>query len=179
MNNIYNYILNLFFPKKCINCGRENSFLCDDCLSLIELNKINYCACVKTPLKDKLKCNNCPPKICSVFTIFNEEQKLVQKLFSKSKSIPELNIYFCYLIITHLKNITNTVLDNTFVINYDNDEVKNIAQSLSKFIKISINTKSKNILLITKKYPNEDIFKKIETLDVEKIYIISLFRQIF
>lgn len=179
MNNMYNYILNLFFPKKCINCGRENSFLCDDCLSLIELNKMVYCACPKASLKNKLKCANCPSNIYAVFTIFNEEQKLVQKLFLKSKSIPELNIYFCYLIITYLKNLTNIVLDNTFAIYYDNTEIKNVTESLSKFTKIPLSTKAENILLITKKYPNEDIFKKIETLKAKKIYVVSLFRQIF
>lgn len=179
MNNMYNYILNLFFPKKCINCGRENSFLCDDCLSLIELNKMVYCACPKASLKNKLKCANCPSNIYAVFTIFNEKQKLVQKLFQKSKSMPELNIYFCYLIITHLKNLTNIVLDNTFTINYDSAEIKNIAESLSKFTKIPLNTKAENVLLITRKYPNENILKKIETLKTKKIYVISLFRQIF
>jgi hypothetical protein len=142
------------------------------------MNKINYCACVKNPLKNKLKCNNCPSKIFAVFTILNEEQKLVQKLFLKSKTIPELNMYFCYLIISHLKNITNMNLDKTFAINYDNDEMKSMAENLSKFIKLPIKNKAKNILLLTKKYPGEDIFKKIEELDTQKIYVISLFRQI-
>jgi hypothetical protein len=125
-----------------------------------------------------LKCENCPQIISAVFTILNEKQKLSQKLFLKSKSIPELNIYFSYLIITYLKNITNLKLDSNFAFNFENEEVKNITENLSKFSKIPINNESKNILLLTKKYPSEDIFKKIETLNAEKIYIISLFRQI-
>lgn len=178
MKNIYNYILNLFFPKKCINCQREGSYLCEDCLSLIELNQITYCACIKNPLKNKIICDNCPKLVSAVFTIFNEKQYICQKLFLKSKTIPDLNAYFSYLIITHLKNITNINLDNNFAIYFENEDIKNIAKSLSKFTKIPIKNNSKNILFITKKYPSDDIFKIIKTLNAKEIYVISLFRQI-
>jgi len=173
MKNIYNYVLNLIFPKKCINCRREGSYLCEDCLSLIELNQINYCACKANPRKNRLRCENCPAHIFHVFTIFNEKQKLSQKLFLKAKIISELNIYFTYLIITYINNMTNLNLNENFAIYFKDNELKNIAKSLSKFTKIPINNTSNNILFITKKYPCEDI-----DLKNKKIYVISLFREI-
>lgn len=178
MKNIHKYILNLLFPKKCINCGRENSFLCEDCLSLIEINQINYCACPENPLRNKFKCPDCPQEISAVFTVLNQNQKLSQRLFLKSKSIPELNIYFSYLIISYLKKITTFNLNDNFSFFYADEDIKKITENLSQFTKIPINSKSKNILLITKKYPNEDIFKTIQNLEANNIYIITLFREI-
>ena len=178
MKNMYNYILNLLFPKKCINCGRENSFLCEDCLSLIEINEINYCACVTNPLKNTLKCEKCPQSISAVFTILNERQKLSQKLLKKSEIIPELNVYFSYLIISYLKKITTINLNDSFSLFPENKSVKYLTEKLSKFTKIKIADKSKNILLITKKYPSEDIFETIKLLKADNIYIVTLFREI-
>jgi predicted Ser/Thr protein kinase len=64
-------------------------------------------------------------------------------------------------------------LDKTFAINYDNDEMKSMAENLSKFINFLLKNKAKNILLLTNKNTGEDIFKKIEELDTQKIYVIS------
>ncbi|MDD4358466.1 MAG: hypothetical protein PHY30_01465 [Candidatus Pacebacteria bacterium] len=173
MKNIYNYILNLIFPKKCINCGKEGSHFCEDCLSLIELNKINYCACANNPRKNCSRCENCPSNIFAVFTVFNEKQKLVQKLLFKSKTIPDLNLYFSYLIITYIKIMTNLNLNENFSIFYKDKEVKNIAKMLSKFTKLKISDQKENILFLTKKYPCESV-----DLKNKKVYIISLFREI-
>ncbi|MDD2909502.1 MAG: hypothetical protein PHU74_01075 [Candidatus Pacebacteria bacterium] len=67
-------------------------------------------------------------------------------------------------------------MDNNFAICFENEDVESIAKNLSKFTKIPIKNNSKNILFITKKYPSDDIFKIIKTLNAKKIYIISLFR---
>lgn len=178
MKNIYNYVLNLLFPKKCINCKRENSYLCEDCLSLIELNQIHYCTCPQNPNKNHLRCDKCSNLIFNVYTIFNEKQKLSQKLFLKSKTLPELNTYLAYLIITQIKNITILNLENNFALNFENEEMKKLTECLSEFTKIPIRKNAKNILLIAKKYPSKDIFEKIEKIKAEKIYVITLFRKI-
>jgi len=33
-----NIFLDLFWPKRCINCGKEGEYLCDDCFALIEIS---------------------------------------------------------------------------------------------------------------------------------------------
>lgn len=43
MENFYQKILSLFFPKRCINCQQYGSYLCPDCLSLIEVLIEQYC----------------------------------------------------------------------------------------------------------------------------------------
>ena len=170
---MFNYILNLFFPKKCIRCKREGTYLCEDCLSLIELNQINYCACFKKPVKYRLRCDNCPRNIKAVFTVLNEKQRLAQKVYYRAKKLAGLNVYFSYLITTYLKNISFE-LNNSFTICYEN-EVKGIAEDLSKFTKLPLNSDLKNVLLLMKKYPNQDILKQFENRNV---YVISLFREI-
>lgn len=35
---IKNLFLDIFFPKFCLFCGKEGSFLCQDCFSLLEIN---------------------------------------------------------------------------------------------------------------------------------------------
>lgn len=171
MKNIYKYFLNLIFPKKCINCKREGSFFCEDCLSLIELNQIQYCACSKNPQKGILRCNNCPSNISCVYTVLNEKQYLAKKLFLKAQKIPELNLYLSYLIISYIKNVVNIKLDNTFSIFFKDKEMENIALNLAKFTKLKIGTETENILFITKKYPEEDI-----DLKKKNIIVLSLFR---
>ncbi|MDD4661821.1 MAG: hypothetical protein PHG24_00890 [Candidatus Pacebacteria bacterium] len=171
MENIYKYILNLIFPKKCINCKREGSFLCEDCLSLIEINQIKYCACANNPKKGILKCSDCPSNIYCVHTVLNEKQYLTQKLYLKAKNLSELNNYFSYLIITYIKNEANIKLDNNFSIFFKDEEMKNIALNLAKFTKLKIGRKTDNILFLTKKYPKESI-----NLKNKKVFVISLFR---
>ena len=71
-------ILDILFPKICINCNKEGSFLCDDCLSLIEVNHFQYCLCEK--LEKKNKCNCCKKRnLDKVFSATSFENKIVQK----------------------------------------------------------------------------------------------------
>ncbi len=36
--NFKNFLYELFFPKFCLNCKREGSFLCQDCIALFEIS---------------------------------------------------------------------------------------------------------------------------------------------
>ena len=42
-SKIKNFILDLFFPKKCLGCGKANIYICDDCFNKIEINPNNTC----------------------------------------------------------------------------------------------------------------------------------------
>jgi predicted amidophosphoribosyltransferase len=37
---IKNFFLDLFFPKKCLGCGKSDTYLCTDCFNKIEINPI-------------------------------------------------------------------------------------------------------------------------------------------
>lgn len=172
MIKICNLILDAIFPKKCIHCSREGSFICQDCLSLIELNKIQYCNCFHFPQKGIL-CENCNHKISSVITIFNSRQALARKLYLKAQKIPELNLYISYLIITHLHNIVKLKIDsNTDIVS--EKKLDGLKRTLIKFVKIKQGEKS--LIYLLKQYPenfDESIIQKYK-----KVYIISLFRDL-
>jgi ComF family protein len=109
-------IWDILFPKKCINCGREGQYLCDDCLSLIEINPFNYCLCEK--LEKRSKCGNCQnrnlDKILSA-TSFNN--KIVKEAIHKFKYgyIEELSVPLSLLILNHLQ-IIDCQIDKSFII---------------------------------------------------------------
>jgi len=43
LNLLNQFILDLLFPPSCINCQSEGSYLCQDCLSLVDVSLNQYC----------------------------------------------------------------------------------------------------------------------------------------
>jgi len=41
-NKIGNFILDLFFPKFCLNCQREGTFLCEDCKAILDISNSHH-----------------------------------------------------------------------------------------------------------------------------------------
>lgn len=61
------FILDLFFPKFCLGCKKEGSYLCDDCRALLDIAEFNYCLCDSkpariTPQAASGKCQKCRDK---------------------------------------------------------------------------------------------------------------------
>ncbi|MCK9445590.1 ComF family protein [bacterium] len=108
-------IWDLIFPKKCINCQKEGQYLCEDCLSLIEINPFNYCLCEK--LERKNKCENCKnrnlDRILSATSFKGIAREVIHKL--KYSYLEELSIPLALLILNYLQNI-NCQIDNSFII---------------------------------------------------------------
>jgi len=110
-------LLNLFFPKQCINCNREGSFLCEDCLSLIEINSFQYCLCEK--LEKNNKCENCKNKyLDKVFSATSFKNKIIKKAIHKLKYsyIKELSVPLAYLMIRHLQVIDCQINNDFFLV---------------------------------------------------------------
>jgi len=89
-------ILDLFFPKFCLGCKKEGSYLCDDCRALLDINEFNYCLCDK-PLRiphTQLtgKCSRCSEKSLSglYFALPYKENPLTKKLIYQFKYQPYL-----------------------------------------------------------------------------------------
>jgi len=166
MKNMCNYILNLIFPKKCMFCHREGFFICEDCLSLIEINQIQYCNCFTNPQKNILKCQNCNKEICGVYTVLNSKQKIAKILFEKSQKNPELNLALSFLIISHLRDIT--ISKNSIIIP-QSKRVEKLAETLSEILKL--NNNNENIIILSENYP-------FEIRGNKKATIVTLFRDI-
>jgi len=109
-------VWDIIFPKKCINCKKEGAYLCDDCLSLIEINPYHYCLCEKIEKKDK--CNNCKDRyLDKILSAASFDNKILKEAIHKFKYgyIKDLSQPLAILILTHLQNI-EIELNKSFVI---------------------------------------------------------------
>ena len=158
---IKNFFLDLFFPKFCLGCQKEGSYLCQDCKEILDINQFNYCLCDKNPLRLPLdskigKCPNCQDKKLAglFFALPYKEKQLTKKLIYQFKYQPylkDLAKILASLIIEHLilsnKN-TNEIWNNSVLIpiplnkkklklrGYNQSE--ELAKELSKILKIPV-----------------------------------------
>jgi competence protein ComFC len=95
------FLLDLFFPKFCLGCQEEGSYLCDDCRALLDIAEFDYCLCDKKPQrlppqdpKGTLsgKCQRCRDKKLSglYFALPYKEKQLTKKLIYNFKYPPYL-----------------------------------------------------------------------------------------
>jgi len=59
---IKNFLLDLFFPKKCLNCGKAGAYICNSCLNKIEIISNNKCPFCDRSVPDTLICEKCREK---------------------------------------------------------------------------------------------------------------------
>ncbi|MGC9048762.1 MAG: ComF family protein [Patescibacteria group bacterium] len=87
LKKIKNFILDLIFPIKCLNCGKEGNYLCPDCLKSIPLTDKFICPGCRRPSKNGATCQECQNKIYLDGLIFALDYKnhLVKKAIIKSK----------------------------------------------------------------------------------------------
>lgn len=101
------FLLDVFFPKKCLNCKREGTFFCEDCFSLIDVNPFQYCLCER-PQKIIIpkQCPRCrKKKLDGLFAATDFNQPQIKQLiysFKYQAQIKELSYCLSLLILTHL-----------------------------------------------------------------------------
>jgi len=180
-----NSVLDLLFPKKCINCGRRGSFLCDDCLSLIEINPFQFCFC-ETPQKIIIpKCSYCPDtSLDEIYSACDANNFIFKKITKsiKEKYLIDLCFPLSLLILTHLQIIGKKIHKDYLVMSVpigvkekkrkgfsESEEItKIISKACSLKISNESNVKDKNILLIDLLYTNEGEINKYAKLLKEK-----------
>ena len=109
-------IWDIVFPKKCINCRREGSYLCEDCLSLVEINPFQYCLCEKMEKKDK--CDRCKDKnLDKLFSASSFKNKIVKESIHKFKYgyIKDLAKPLALIVLSHLQTV-DAEIDKSFII---------------------------------------------------------------
>ncbi len=140
-------IFDLLWPKKCVNCNKEGSYLCEDCLALIDISRQ-------------------PPSmgfkyIDGLYFAATYDEKLVQAIihFCKYRYIRELSETLASLIIAHFKSLDNQPSFGNFILcavplhksklkQRGFNQAEEIAKHLSNFFKIPLLS---DILLKTKK----------------------------
>lgn len=109
-------IWDIIFPKKCINCGREGSYLCEDCLSLIPINPFEYCLCER--MEKRSRCDYCKNRnLDRIMSATDFNDRIVKKAIHKLKygCIESLSAPLAFLVLSHLEAI-NCQIDKNFVI---------------------------------------------------------------
>ncbi len=102
------FLLDLLFPKYCLSCGSEGNYLCEDCLSTIDILEYQFCPGCQKRLVDGKICPTCKKfiKINGLYFAAPYQNKLVKKMITQFKYEPfvkELKESLSYLIITHLQ----------------------------------------------------------------------------
>lgn len=103
-----NFFADIIFPKKCIFCGKEKTFLCQDCFSLIEINEFQYCLCQKPGrIINSQKCGSCKKhSLSNLYSACVFNQKILEKTIHSFKYPPYLkNLAWplAYLVILHFE----------------------------------------------------------------------------
>jgi len=104
--NFANFLLNILFPKFCLGCKKEGSYLCQDCLATIEIMEYLFCpGCQKRVLSGR-PCKSCQRflKLDGLYFAASYQNYLIKELLNKFKYGPlikELVEPLTSLIITH------------------------------------------------------------------------------
>ena len=94
---IRNQIIDLIFPKNCVNCGRSDTWLCDECQSKIRPNIMSQCLVCKKIQADNGICQKCQPfsALDGLWIMTDYDNKLIENIIRliKYKYIAELVDY--------------------------------------------------------------------------------------
>jgi len=106
------FFLDFLFPKFCISCGKEGSYLCQDCFSLIDILERQYCPFCSRPkiVIDGKTCNFCKrsKSLNGLYCAASYNNFIVKKLINQFKYEPyikELSKPLSSLIVAHLINL--------------------------------------------------------------------------
>lgn len=113
MEKIKNLLLDILFPRFCLGCGIEGTYLCQDCKAILEISENKYCLCEKNALRlpskeEKGKCSKChSKKLSGLYSALSYKEKfLTRKLIHFLKYPPyfakTLAETLAFLIIDHI-----------------------------------------------------------------------------
>lgn len=136
---IKNLFLNLFFPRFCLNCGKEGNYLCKDCRGTLEILESHQ----------KIRTEN----LKDLYWALPYQNPLVKKIIQKFKHQPfikELAKTLASLIIAHFQLIEKPLTDfSSFILIplplekkrlkwRGFNQAEEIAKELSQFLKIPL-----------------------------------------
>ena len=107
-----NILMDILFPKLCLNCQKEGSYLCKDCFSLIDILECQFCPACQKRVADGRTCPKCSQKtkLDGLYFASSYQDKLIKKLISKFKDKPfikDLSETLSLLIIAHFHRLDN------------------------------------------------------------------------
>lgn len=185
-----NFLLDIFFPQFCINCGREGSCLCQDCLSLIDIAQCQYCPFCN-PAKIVLNGKTCAyhkrlKNLNGLYSAVPYQNSLARKallLFKYPPFVKKLSEPLAFLIITHFQMLANQPDFSGFILmptplhkkklkERGYNQSQELAIELAKFLEIPVRN---NILIKTKQtYPQVELTKEERAKNIKGAFKINL-----
>jgi len=202
LKEIKEFVLDLIFPKECLGCGKENTYLCRQCYEKIALNKNFYCALCKRESDLAKICLFCQKEsaLSAIWVAADYNNDILQALIHnlKYKYLEDLSQVLADLIIKYLEeqkifqhfeiNNENTIitpvpLHNKRLLLRGFNQSDLLAEKISSFYKIKklnllnrkINTHSQIELKRKERQQNVKaafIFNANESLDKNKKIIL-------
>jgi ComF family protein len=174
---IKKFLLDLFFPKFCFGCQKEGSYLCQDCLSVLEISSCHQ----------KYSTKN----LADLYFALPYQNPLVKKLIQKFKYKPfikELAENLASLIITHLQlldnkpNFTNFILIpiplNEKRLKWRGfNQAEEISKELSKFLKLPLI--SNCLVRVKNSYPQVELTAEARKENVKDTFFCQNKEEIF
>ncbi|MDD5551744.1 MAG: ComF family protein [Candidatus Pacebacteria bacterium] len=98
-------ILDFFYPKFCLICGKESTYLCPDCFSKIEILKSPTCSYCNSRSFNGTICKKHKKRIKGIVSAVSYENKNIKKLINvfKYQFVKELSKNSAFLILKFLK----------------------------------------------------------------------------
>ena len=155
LNQIKKNLLDIFFPKFCLGCGKEGIYLCQDCRACLEVSEDSFCLCQNPKrLIEEGKCRKCKSKeLDGLYFGVSYQNKLIKKLIRQFKYEPfikELAKPLTDLIITHFllldkahnfwegKILVSIPLSKRKLKKRGFNQAEEVAEELSKIFKIPL-----------------------------------------
>ena len=188
------FLLDLLFPKFCLGCRKEGTYLCDDCRTLLDIAEFDYCLCDTKPQRippeqRSGKCSRCQDKKLSGLysALPYKENQLTKKLIHQFKYQPylkDLAKTLASILVEHFviagKN-TDEIWENSILVpaplskkklkerGYNQSE--ELAKELSKILKIPVI--SDNLTKIRHTKPQMELKKEQREKNLENAFQIK------
>jgi ComF family protein len=109
-NKMGNFAIDLLFPRFCINCQKEGEWLCEDCMTLLDIKDVVNCPVCLARVEDFKVCSRCKNKtnLSGLLWAVSYQNTLAEKIIRQFKYEPflrELSRSLAYIIISHLSLI--------------------------------------------------------------------------
>ena len=189
---IFNFALDILFPKFCLGCRKEGTYLCEDCRSILDINEFAYCLCDRPrrlPDPTAGKCTLCQNKKLSglYFALPYKEHALTKKLIHQFKYRPylkDLSATLASILAEHFVRSgrnTDEIWGNAVLIPVPIDKNKlkirgynqseELAKELAKIIKIPVI--SETLVKMKPTRPQMELSKKERSINLENAFKIK------
>ncbi len=166
-----NFILDLLFPKFCLNCQKEGGYLCEDCQATLEISGFHQ----KYPTSH----------LTDLYFALNYQKPLIQniiKLFKYEPFVKDLSKILSSLIIYHFQLLDNKPNFSDYVLIpmplarnrlkwRGFNQAEEIGKELSKFFKIPL--LNNTLVKIKETLPQVELVGKARKENIKGVFLLN------